>query len=219
MAEETKKKERPKGEPKGAPKAAPKAEPKGAPKAAPKAEPKGAPKGAPKVEPKKEPKGQPKEDLEFKHIVRILDTDLTGTRGVVHALCGVKGIGWRVARIIVLSAGVNPNAKLGNLSEEEIERLKSAIEGVEKRLPWWMLNRRKDILSGEDKHLMGADQVIQLREDINLLRKIRSYRGIRHERGLKARGQRTKSTGRKGMVVGVIRKKLAATTAKPGEKK
>ncbi len=231
MAEETKKKDRTKGEPKGAPKAEPKgapkaeakAEPKGAPKAEVKAEPKAAPKAVPKAAPKaelkKEPKGQPKEDSEFKHIVRILDTDLTGTRSVVHALCGVKGIGWRVARIIVLSAGVNPNAKLGNLSEEEIERVKSAIDGVEKRLPWWMLNRRKDILSGEDKHLMGADQVIQLREDINLLRKIRSYRGIRHERGLRVRGQRTKSTGRKGMVVGVMRKKVIAATMKPGERK
>jgi len=219
MAEETKKKERTKGEPKGAPKAEPKVEPKGAPKAEAKAEPKGAPKGAPKGEPKQEPKGQPKEESEFKHIVRILDTDLAGTRSVVHALCGVKGVGWRVARILVLSAGVNPNVKLGNLSDEEIERLKSAIDGVEKRLPWWMLNRRKDLLSGQDKHLMGADQVIQLREDINLLRKIRSYRGIRHERGLKVRGQRTKSTGRKGMVVGVMRKKVIAATTKPGERK
>ena len=157
------------------------------------------------------------EKEEFKHIVRILDTDLDGKRRVVYSLCGIKGIGRRVAKGIVISAGIDPSLKMGNLSDDEIEQLKNAINTVEKRLPWWMLNRRKDILSGEDKHIMGADHVLQLREDINLLRKIRSYRGIRHERGLKARGQRTKSTGRRGLVVGVIRKKQLA--AKGGAKK
>jgi small subunit ribosomal protein S13 len=44
------------------------------------------------------------------------------------------------------------------------------------------------------------------REDINTMKKIRSYVGIRHERGHKVRGQRTKSTGRKGLTVGVKRK-------------
>ena len=43
-------------------------------------------------------------------------------------------------------------------------------------------------------------------EDINLMKKIRSYKGIRHERGQKVRGQRTKSTGRTGTTVGVKRK-------------
>ena len=155
-------------------------------------------------------KGTEKE--EFKHIVRILDTDLDGKRSVVHALCGIKGIGRRVAKVIVISTGIDPGVKMGNLSDDQIEQLKTAINGVDKRLPQWMLNRRKDILSGVDKHIMGADQVLQLREDVNLLRKIRSYRGIRHERGLKVRGQRTKSTGRRGLVVGVIRKKQLAAT-------
>ncbi|MBN1455663.1 MAG: 30S ribosomal protein S13 [Methanomicrobia archaeon] len=151
------------------------------------------------------------EKADFKHIVRILDTDLDGNRTVVHALCGIKGVGRRVARVLVASTSVDPNQRMGNLSDDDIEQLKSAIIGVEKRLPQWMLNRRKDILTGDDKHIMGADQVLQLREDVNLLRKIRSYRGIRHERGLKARGQRTRSTGRRGLVVGVIRKKMLAT--------
>ena len=154
-----------------------------------------------------------KEEEEFKHIVRILDTDLDGKRSVLHSLCGIKGVGRRVAKVIVISTGIDPGVRMGDLSDDEIELLKGAINTVEKRLPGWMLNRRKDLLSGSDKHLMGADHMLQLREDINLLRKIRSYRGIRHERGLKVRGQRTKSTGRRGLVVGVIRKKqLAATT-------
>ena len=66
---------------------------------------------------------------------------------------------------------------------------------------------------------MGPDLPLKLGEDIDLLRKIRSYRGIRHERGLRVRGQRTKATGRRGLVVGVMRKKiLAAAKAKTGKK-
>lgn len=156
------------------------------------------------------------ENEEFKHIVRILDTDLDGKRGVVYALCGIKGVGRRVAKVVVTSTGVDTGTKMGNLTDDEIEHLKGAINTVKKRLPHWMLNRKKDILSGEDKHIMGSDHVLQLRDDVNLLRKIRSYRGIRHERGLKARGQRTKATGRKGLVVGVIRKRQLAAAAKGG---
>lgn len=163
-----------------------------------------------------EAKPEKREEEEFKHIVRILDTDLDGKRSVVHSLCGIKGIGRRVAKVIVISTGIDPGTRMGNLSDDEIEQLKSAINSAEKRLPGWMLNRRKDLLSGSDKHLMGAGHMLQLREDINLLRKIRSYRGIRHERGLKVRGQRTKSTGRRGLVVGVIRKKQLAAVAKGG---
>ncbi|MCW3134286.1 MAG: 30S ribosomal protein S13 [Methanophagales archaeon] len=155
-----------------------------------------------------------KETEEFRHIVRILDTDLDGKRSVAYSLCGIKGIGRRVAKTIVASSGIDPRAKMGELSDDEIERLKSAINNAEKRLPRWMLNRKKDLITGEDKHIMGSDLLLKLREDINLLRKIRSYRGIRHERGLRVRGQRTKSTGRKGLVVGVTRKKLLAAKAK-----
>ncbi len=158
------------------------------------------------------------EEKEFKHIVRILDTDLDGKKKVVYSLCGISGIGRRVARAIVVSSGINLNAKMGELSDGEIERLKSGIRSAEKRLPVWMLNRKKDLLTGEDMHIMGPDLLLKLREDVNLLRKMRSYRGIRHERGLKSRGQRTKATGRKGLVVGVMRKKILAAKAKPGRK-
>ena len=159
------------------------------------------------------------EEREFRHIVRILDADLDGKRGVAHSLCGIKGIGRRVAKTIAVSSGIDPLAKMGELSDGEIERLRAAIKSAEKRLPSWMLNRRKDLITGENKHILGSDLLLKLRDDINLLRKIRSYRGIKHERGLKVRGQRTRSTGRRGLVVGVSRKKLLAKTKpKTGER-
>jgi len=46
-----------------------------------------------------------------------------------------------------------------------------------------------------------------LREDLERLKKVRAHRGIRHHCGLRVRGQRTKSTGRRGATVGVIKKK------------
>jgi small subunit ribosomal protein S13 len=70
-----------------------------------------------------------------------------------------------------------------------------------------MVNRPKDVYSGEPKQLFGTDLRMAFDEDVNRMRKIRCYRGILHETGQKVRGQRTKSTGRTGVTVGVKRKK------------
>jgi small subunit ribosomal protein S13 len=75
-----------------------------------------------------------------------------------------------------------------------------------------MLNRRKDYESGRDLHLVGADVTMAIRADIERERRIRSRRGIRHELGLPVRGQRTRTTGRKGLQVGVQRKETGAKT-------
>jgi len=82
-----------------------------------------------------------------------------------------------------------------------------------------MLNRRGDIETGSDIHVMGMDLNMTLREDLDLMKKMRSYKGIRHERGLRVRGQRTRSTGRTGAIVGVSRKKEGAPVAAPAATK
>jgi small subunit ribosomal protein S13 len=144
---------------------------------------------------------------EIESIVRILDTDLDGKKDVQHALCGIRGVGMRTGRAIAQSAGINPTKKMGVLSDDEMKELRGTIERVEKKIPSWMLNRRKDFFTGEDKHILGPDLMMEEREDINMMKKIRSYNGIRHERGHRVRGQRTKSTGRKGAAIGVRRMK------------
>ncbi|MCL7415548.1 MAG: 30S ribosomal protein S13 [ANME-2 cluster archaeon] len=143
---------------------------------------------------------------EIRHIVRIANTDLEGRKSVQYSLTGIKGINRRCARIISDISGVDPTKTIGYLEDEHIEALKKTIADIETVLPVWMLNRRKDILTGEDKHIVGTDVLLIKREDLNTLKKTRSYIGIRHERGHKVRGQRTKSTGRKGLSVGVKRK-------------
>lgn len=148
-----------------------------------------------------------KNNEELRHLVRIMNTDLQGAKPVKYALTGIPGIGRRTSILIARSAGVNPTAILGYLPDDDVAKLDSAIGKLEDIVPTWMLNRQKDLATGQDKHLLGTDIVLTFREDINNLKKVRAYRGIRHERGLKVRGQRTKATGRRGSTVGVSRKK------------
>ncbi len=146
------------------------------------------------------------ENKEFKYIVRIAATDIDGHKPTRYALTQIKGINFMVANAILNYTGVDGKERIGNMSDEDIEKLSNAIERINEWLPVWMRNRRKDLFTGEDKHLIGTEIELTLREDINLLRKIRSYRGIRHERGLPVRGQRTRSNKRRGLTVGVVRK-------------
>ena len=148
-----------------------------------------------------------KNNEELRHLVRIMNTDLQGAKPVQYALTGLPGIGRRTAILIARGAGVSPTAILGYLPDEEVAKIDNAIGKFEDIVPSWMLNRQKDMATGQDKHLLSTDIVLTFREDINTLKKIRAYRGLRHERGLKVRGQRTKATGRRGSTVGVSRKK------------
>jgi small subunit ribosomal protein S13 len=144
---------------------------------------------------------------EIKYFVRIGTTDLDGTKSVRVALTGIKGVGRHTSTVISRMANVEEHLTLGRIDDESVNRLRSAVEKYVKNIPSWMANRPKDIYTGETKHLFGTDVTMTLDEDVNLLRKIRCYKGIRHETGQKVRGQRTKSTGRTGTTVGVKRKK------------
>ena len=155
----------------------------------------------------KKPAAEEKPKDEIKYIVRIANTDLDGTQTVEFALTGIKGIGNRISKIVARQAQVDPHATMGYLPPEQVDKLRAVIDNLEANVPVWMLNRRRDIYTGEDKHLFGIDLTLGVKEDINIMKKIRSYKGIRHERGQKVRGQRTKSTGRTGATVGVVRKK------------
>ncbi|MCC6005539.1 MAG: 30S ribosomal protein S13 [Thermofilum sp.] len=155
---------------------------------------------------------------EFKYIVRVAGVDLPGDKALVYALADIKGVGVSTAQAIALKLGLDPRRLLGTLSGEEVEKLSSALKEAEKLgLPPWMLNRRKDPLLGVDRHLITSDLLITVRNDIELMKKIKSYKGVRHMLGLKVRGQRTRTTGRTGLTVGVRRGKEAAQQRKKGE--
>ncbi len=140
-------------------------------------------------------------------MVRIVDTDIDGNRTIVHALQSIPGIGQRSAESIAYTQNFSPGEKIGNLSDSDIERLDEILRNLHERLPSWMVNRRKDIETGKDLHIVGSELKMTVKDDVDMLKKIRSYRGIRHETGHKVRGQRGKSNGRRGLTLGVSRKK------------
>jgi len=147
------------------------------------------------------------DEEEIKYFVRIRNTDLDGTKAVHIALTGIKGIGPHTSRTITALADVDLRAVLGKLDDGSVERLANAVDTYTEQVPDWMINRPKDVYTGEGRHLLGTDLSMTNDDDVNRMRKMRSYRGIRHETGQKVRGQRTKSTGRTGTTVGVKRKK------------
>ena len=146
---------------------------------------------------------------EFKHLVRIANTDLQGEKPIGHALRNIKGVNFQLANAVCTLAKVDKLKKTGELSDEEIDRLdKIAKSPLESGVPAWMANRRRDSEDGKDKHLITTDLIFTKDNDIKLMRKIKSYKGMRHSAGLPTRGQRTKSNFRKskGKVMGVKRK-------------
>lgn len=145
------------------------------------------------------------ENEDFKYIVRLADTDIDGEKGTAVALQGVKGVGPRVAEIIIKKAGLDRQQKIGLLSDEKVEELEGLIQNYAEIAPSWALNRQHDYDTGEDAHLIGANLEMTRKDDINRMKMIRCYRGIRHEGGHKVRGQRTRSNGRTGIQLGVSR--------------
>ena len=146
---------------------------------------------------------------EFRHRLRIIDTDVDGTLTVSYALAKIKGVGLSLADAMLRKTGISSDKRAGFLSEAEIDRLEELIKDPAKGgLPSWLLNRRKDQETGKDTHLISSDLALKTKMDIEKMKEIKSWRGYRHAYGLKVRGQRTKTTGRAGKALGVKKKTL-----------
>jgi ribosomal protein S13 len=140
---------------------------------------------------------------------RSLRSQVDGNAKVEYGLTQIMGIGRRFAQAIVTVAEIDPKVRIGALSEKDLNRIEEIInKPIENGIPNWMVNRMKDLRTGEDHHVIGNRLEISVKRDIDRMKKIRSYKGVRHHLRLKVRGQRTKSTGRHGLVVGVIRRSL-----------
>ncbi|MFH0970604.1 MAG: 30S ribosomal protein S13 [Candidatus Diapherotrites archaeon] len=159
---------------------------------------------------------------EHRYFVRIANRDLNGNKPIFRALTGIKGIGTRMARAIAYQFekefGVAHTAPLGSITEEQDAKLEDIVMHPDQhRIPEWMLNRRRAI-NGNTAHLVTNELDFAIRNDLQTMKKLRSYKGIRHSLGLTVRGQRTKTSGRnKGAAVGVEKKKeeKPATAGKP----
>lgn len=148
--------------------------------------------------------GSPEEDDEdLRYFVRIGQTDLDGTKTVERSLAEMNGIGKRTARIVTETADVDRTATFGRLDDDAIESVVDVVENLHDHVPDWMVNRQDDFYTGETTHEIGSDLSQSRRHDINRMKMIDSYRGVRHKRGQKVRGQRTRSTGRTEGTIGV----------------
>jgi len=152
---------------------------------------------------------------EYRHIVRIVGNDIPGERKIIIGLTQIKGIGYNFATAITDTLKINTNSNIGNLTDANVQAIEKLItDPIGGNFPIWFLNRRKDIETGGDLHLLTSDIPFTLRNDIERERITASWRGYRHLSGLKVRGQRTRTSGRKGGAVGVAKGGLAAPVKK-----
>ncbi len=161
------------------------------------------------MEKTKEKEQKQESQQELKYLVRIVNTDLDGNDQAYNGLTKIKGIGFMFSNAICNIANIEKTKKVGYLSENEITKIDEIIKNPLKYgFPSWMTNRRKDPEDNLDKHLVTSTLTFTQDNDIKMMKKIKSYRGIRHSHGLPVRGQRTRSNFRKkkGIVMGVKKK-------------
>ena len=155
---------------------------------------------------------------EYRHIVRIIGTDLDGSGKLEYGLSKIRGLGINLSKAVIKKANLSGDLRVGNLTELDVQKIEDILKNLKKyEIPGWLLDRPKDLETGEDLHLMGPDLTLRTKSDIDNMKQIRSWKGTRHSLGLKVRGQRTKTSGRTGRAVGV--KKKAIIEAQPKEEK
>jgi len=167
------------------------------------------------------------ENADFKGRLRIAGKEINGNDKVAKALGRVRGIGSNLgtalADVIEKEMKIDRNEKIGNLTDDQLSKIEEILYSPQQHgIPAWMLNRLDDPETGADKHLISTDLDFAQKNDIKEEIIMRSYKGVRHMQGLTVRGQRTKTSGRKGLTLGVTRQKAApakAGAAAPAGKK
>jgi small subunit ribosomal protein S13 len=108
-------------------------------------------------------------------MARIAGVDIPRDKKVDVSLTYIYGIGRPTSKKICDTAGVSTETKVRELTDDEVNRIRDLID---------------------KNHLVEGELRKQVRQDIQRLIEINSYRGIRHRRGLPVRGQRTKTNAR-----------------------
>lgn len=138
-------------------------------------------------------------------MARLLGIVLPDDKRIEYAITLFYGIGWKNGNDILKTAGIDPNKRVKDLSEDEIRKMSGEIE---------------------KNYEVEGDLREKVSQNIKRLKEIGSYKGIRHIRGLPVYGQRTKSNGRtkkgKRKTVGALKKeawaKLEQTATKAAAK-
>ncbi len=108
-------------------------------------------------------------------MARIAGVDIPRDKRVVISLTYIYGIGPTVSRKVIAMAGVNPDARVRDLTEDEVSRLREVIDR---------------------NYRVEGDLCREVALNIKRLVEIGCYRGLRHRRNLPVRGQRTRTNAR-----------------------
>ena len=138
---------------------------------------------------KPEKKQENLENIEM--LIRISGYDIPGNKNVYSGLTKIKGISWAISNALCLKLGMPRNKKISELTKADVEKIESFLDNPDVYL--FMKNRRSDPVTGESSHKLGADLDITRDFDIKRLKKMKSWKGIRHIAGQPVRGQRTRS--------------------------
>ena len=153
----------------------------------------------------------------FNEFLRISNTDIKGNKQIRIALTAIKGVGRVLANAACQVTKINKTKKAGDLSDKEITQLEEFVNNPKKfNIPSWLMNRRNDPETGEDKHLIMSDLRFSKEQDIKKLQKMKTYRGLRHAQGLTVRGQRTQGNFRKNKGKSGIKVKKLSTNKNSG---
>ena len=144
---------------------------------------------------------------DFSYILRMADSDIDGLRPISIGLTSIKGIGMRTSQQICRLADIDSKALGGHLSDDEQDRLRTSIDEYATTVPWWLVNRQRDLETNEDAHIVATEVKMTRDDDVDRIAGVKAYRGMRHRSGHKVRGQRLRSNGRKGSSLGVVQKK------------
>lgn len=155
---------------------------------------------------------------QLKSLVRLANADIDGNKRVYYALTNIGGVSYGFSNAICYILNIDKMKKAGELTEQELRAIEALLKDP-KGIPEWVFNRQKDIDTGQNLHLSGADLKLKKEFDIRLMQKTKSYKGIRHALGLPVRGQKTRSHFRKGKTVGVMKKAAKLAQAKQPEDK
>ncbi|MCR5592644.1 MAG: 30S ribosomal protein S13 [Saccharofermentans sp.] len=109
-------------------------------------------------------------------MARIAGVDLPNDKRIEIALTYIYGIGTTSASSIIKSAGINPDTRVKDLTEDEVAKIRETIES--------------------ENIVVEGDLKRQIAGDIKRLTDINCYRGRRHRLGLPVHGQRTKTNAR-----------------------
>ncbi|MBI5803565.1 30S ribosomal protein S13 [Candidatus Pacearchaeota archaeon] len=156
---------------------------------------------------KQHPKNQAAKEENMEKIVRIMSTDIEGGMKVYPGLTKIKGVSWSYSNAICKILNFNKSKKISELSEEEIKKISESIKNP--KVPEFLFNRKRDYETGLSRHLTTTDLEFRKDFDIKRMKKIKSYKGLRHSLGQPVRGQRTKAHFRTKKTKGVgIKKKV-----------